>query len=117
MAKYPYRMKCIKCNKEFIYRSEHAMLVQDVYDKIVATAICPGCKKKQKEKVNEESETLPRYELRKIEIKEDLTMGERLYCVIQDLEDYIMHNNLEQDKELDFICRQLNTIKEIYDGT
>ena len=60
-------------------------------------------------------EPLKQYEIRKIEIKEDLTMGERLYCVIQDLEDYIMHNNLEQDKELDFICRQLNTIKEIYD--
>lgn len=60
-------------------------------------------------------EPLKQYEIRKIEIVEDLTMGERLYCVIQDLEDYIMHNNLEQDKELDFICRQLDTIKEIYD--
>lgn len=60
-------------------------------------------------------EPLKQYEIRKIGIVEDLTMGERLYCVIQDLEDYIMHNNLEQDKELDFICRQLNTIKEIYD--
>ena len=60
-------------------------------------------------------DTLPGYELRRLEIKEDLTMGERLYCVIQDLEDYIMHNNLEQDKELDFIWRQLDTIKEIYD--
>jgi hypothetical protein len=60
-------------------------------------------------------EPLKQYEIRKLEIVEDLTIGERLYCVIQDLEDYIMHNNLEQDKELDFICRQLNTIKEIYD--
>jgi hypothetical protein len=60
-------------------------------------------------------EPLKQYEIRKIEIKEDLTMGERLYCVIEDVEDYIMHNNLEQDKELEFILSQLETIKEIYD--
>lgn len=51
MAKYPYRMKCTKCNKEFMYKSEHAMLERNLYDKIVATAICPSCKEKQKEKV------------------------------------------------------------------
>ena len=51
MAKYPYRMKCTKCNKEFIYKSEHAMLEQNLYDKIVATAICPSCIKKQKKEI------------------------------------------------------------------
>lgn len=49
--------------------------------------------------------------------KEDnLSLGERLYCVIQDVEEYIQHNNLEQDEELDFILKQLETIKEKIDG-
>lgn len=48
MAKYPYRIRCTKCNKEFIYKSEHAMLEQRLYDKIVATALCPSCKEKTK---------------------------------------------------------------------
>ena len=49
MVRYPYQMKCTKCNKEFTYKSEHAMLEQNLYNKIVATAICPSCEKKQKE--------------------------------------------------------------------
>jgi len=58
---------------------------------------------------------LPVFELRRIEKRNNMSMGERLYCVIEDVEDYIMHNNLEQDKELEFILSQLETIKEIYD--
>ena len=47
---------------------------------------------------------------------DDLTLGEKLYCTIQDVEDYIQHNNLEQDEKLDQILQQLEEIKEVYDN-
>lgn len=60
--------------------------------------------------------TLITYEMAIIEKERDgLSLSERLYCVIQDTEDYIQKNNLEEDQELDSILNQLNTIKEIYD--
>lgn len=42
-----------------------------------------------------------------------LSLGERLYCLEQDVEEYIQHNGLEADKELDWILKQINDIKEI----
>lgn len=48
------------------------------------------------------------------EIKEpSMSIGERLYCLEQDIEEYIQHNGLEADKELDFILKQVIEIKEI----
>lgn len=56
------------------------------------------------------------YEIVAVEKERDnLSLSERLYCVIQDIEDYVQKNNLEEDQELDSILNQLNTIKEIYD--
>ena len=47
---------------------------------------------------------------------DNLSIGEKLYCLIQDIEEYIQHNNLEQDKELGFILKQAEDIKEEYDN-
>lgn len=47
---------------------------------------------------------------------DDLSLGEKLYCVLQDVKDYIHCNGLEQDKELDWILSQLEDIKEQYDN-
>ena len=46
----------------------------------------------------------------------ELSLSERLYCLEQDIEEYIQHNALEADKELDFILKQVNEIKEIVDN-
>lgn len=45
-----------------------------------------------------------------------MNISEKLYCVIQDLEDYIQCNHLEQDKELGGIVQQLDEIKEQYEN-
>lgn len=50
----------------------------------------------------------------KYNIEDDLDLGEKLYCAIQDLEDY--NHNL-CDKEIDWIICQLQDIKLIYDET
>lgn len=46
----------------------------------------------------------------------ELSIGERIYCLEQDIKDYVHRNNLEQDKDLDFIIRQCEELHEIYNG-
>ena len=45
-------------------------------------------------------------------IKDELSLGEKLYCVLQDLKNY-NHNLLNE--EIDWIIDQLENIKSIYD--
>ena len=34
-------------------------------------------------------------------MSDNLSVGERIYCLEQDIKDYVHRNNLEQNKELD----------------
>lgn len=42
----------------------------------------------------------------------ELSKNERLLLVIKDVKQYIQHNNLSKDKELEFILHQLYKLKE-----
>lgn len=44
-------------------------------------------------------------------IKDDLSIGEKLYCVLEDLKDY---NHHLLNEEIDWIIKQLEDIKSIY---
>lgn len=46
--------------------------------------------------------------------EEIITTGEKFYCFIQDIEEYIQYNNLEQDEELDWILKQAENLQSDY---
>lgn len=47
-------------------------------------------------------------------MSDNLSVGERIYCLEQDIKDYVHRNNLEQDKELDWIIQQAEKLHELY---
>ena len=45
-------------------------------------------------------------------LQDDFTVGELFYCLIQDIEDYLMRN---EDEDIYFVLAQLDALKEKYD--